>query len=310
MKRFPLDFEDQSDSHDTSSINAGSSNNLFDSFVHFPEWDLEQGMRQEILKTFYEHSMDIFAPPDEMGLELPNVDYFEEAALSSMWIDPPRISETDNSSQRPSSQSNFDPFRISRSLKSLSWHVKDLICTRLHTSYKEVADELIDKLGLNSAPIMSREERNVRRRVYDAINVLVAIKIIKKKGKTVNWIGLPRPASHPCQHVQKRLNEKREVLKDLALKILATEGLVRRNSRQKMSAKCFASPFIVVALPRRPHTKMQLWKSLHSTKFVLKVNSELRILGDVDVLAAMGLHFSGSRNIIPEEVLELCNLKM
>lgn len=156
-------------------------------------------MRQEILKTFYEHSIDMFGPDDDLTLEMPNVDYFEEAALTSMWIDPPNMpSENEHSSQISSIRSNFDPYRISRSLKSLSWHVKDLICTRLHTSYKEVADELIEKLGLNDNPAMAREERNVRRRVYDAINVLVAIKVIKKKGKSVNWIGFPRPATHPC----------------------------------------------------------------------------------------------------------------
>lgn len=49
---------------------------------------------------------------------------------------------------------------------------------------------------------------------------------------------------------------------------------------------------------------------MKSTRLVLKVNSELRILGDVDILATMGLHFNSSRNIIPEEVLELCNLRI
>lgn len=70
-------------------------------------------------------------------------------------------------------------------MKSLSWHVKDLICARLHTTYKEVADELAFKLGFAPDSKMTREERNIRRRVYDAINVLVALKMIKKKGKTV-----------------------------------------------------------------------------------------------------------------------------
>lgn len=36
------------------------------------------------------------------------------------------------------------------------------------------------------------DEKNIRRRVYDALNVLMAMDIISKDKKEIQWRGLPR----------------------------------------------------------------------------------------------------------------------
>jgi hypothetical protein len=36
------------------------------------------------------------------------------------------------------------------------------------------------------------DEKNIRRRVYDALNVLMAMEIISKDKKEIQWKGLPR----------------------------------------------------------------------------------------------------------------------
>lgn len=36
------------------------------------------------------------------------------------------------------------------------------------------------------------DEKNIRRRVYDALNVLMALDIISKDKKEIQWKGLPR----------------------------------------------------------------------------------------------------------------------
>jgi hypothetical protein len=38
------------------------------------------------------------------------------------------------------------------------------------------------------------DEKNIRRRVYDALNVLMAMDIISKDKKEISWQGLPLPA--------------------------------------------------------------------------------------------------------------------
>jgi hypothetical protein len=42
------------------------------------------------------------------------------------------------------------------------------------------------------------DQKNVRRRVYDALNVLMAMNIIHKENKEIKWIGLPCNKKQEC----------------------------------------------------------------------------------------------------------------
>lgn len=82
------------------------------------------------------------------------------------------------------------------------------------TTYNEVADELVEEVSYivssihlffknfhvplllqeaNGQPLDSSnyDQKNIRRRVYDALNVLMAMNIISKDKKEIRWIGLP-----------------------------------------------------------------------------------------------------------------------
>ena len=47
------------------------------------------------------------------------------------------------------------------------------------------------------------EEKNIRRRVYDALNVLLALNIISKERKTIRWVGVPSDAAHTVAHLER-----------------------------------------------------------------------------------------------------------
>lgn len=57
------------------------------------------------------------------------------------------------------------------------------------TSYNEVADELVRELAMERDYGTGKEtqydDKNIRRRVYDALNVLMAIDIISKDRKEI-----------------------------------------------------------------------------------------------------------------------------
>lgn len=57
------------------------------------------------------------------------------------------------------------------------------------TSYNEVADELVKELAmereLGTGKETQYDDKNIRRRVYDALNVLMAIDIISKDRKEI-----------------------------------------------------------------------------------------------------------------------------
>jgi hypothetical protein len=46
------------------------------------------------------------------------------------------------------------------------------------------------------------EQKNIRRRVYDALNVLMAMNIISKEKKEIKWIGLPTNSAQECQNLE------------------------------------------------------------------------------------------------------------
>ena len=60
------------------------------------------------------------------------------------------------------------------------------------TTYNEVADELVAEYSHpDYASEQQFDEKNIRRRVYDALNVLMAMNIISKEKKDITWRGLP-----------------------------------------------------------------------------------------------------------------------
>ena len=75
------------------------------------------------------------------------------------------------------------------------------------------------------------EPKNIRRRVYDAINVLMAMEIISKEAKMLKWKGLPtNSAQEYHQYEEMRANKEEQIakarahLKDLLLQVRAEEG--------------------------------------------------------------------------------------
>ena len=96
------------------------------------------------------------------------------------------------------------------------------------------------------------DEKNIRRRVYDALNVLMALNIISKDKKEITWKGLPsnRPDFEELEQErdsrQRQIEAKREALKELLAQQVCFRNLVEHNySRQEEDEK-IPLPFIVV----------------------------------------------------------------
>lgn len=103
--------------------------------------------------------------------------------------------------------------RIGKGLRHFSMKVCEKVKEKGTTTYNEVADELVEEVTMifistnkfamdincfykqeaKDQPInpASYDQKNIRRRVYDALNVLMAMNIISKDKKEIRWIGLP-----------------------------------------------------------------------------------------------------------------------
>lgn len=77
------------------------------------------------------------------------------------------------------------------------------VCNKIElkerTTYNEVADELVEELKDEAGG----DDKNIRRRVYDAFNVLLAVGIISKEGKKeIVWKGFPTTKSQDLGDAQ------------------------------------------------------------------------------------------------------------
>ncbi|KAK8633188.1 hypothetical protein V6N13_014036 [Hibiscus sabdariffa] len=105
-----------------------------------------------------------------------------------------------------------------------------MVCKKLEskgsTTYAEVADEIIEEFATaqtNTAGSMDEfHEKNVRRRVYDALNVLMAMDIITREKKEIRWKGLSPTQTKDFEELKAmqvqlmtRVSRKAAYLKDL-----------------------------------------------------------------------------------------------
>ena len=100
------------------------------------------------------------------------------------------------------------------------------------TTYNEVADELVQEqqiaedLNQDFDDDQPHGPKNIRRRVYDALNVLMAMNIISKEKKEIRWIGLPSSSLQELSNLEdaraaafERIRKREQQLQELILQV-------------------------------------------------------------------------------------------
>ncbi|KAJ3159121.1 hypothetical protein HDU86_002023 [Geranomyces michiganensis] len=113
-----------------------------------------------------------------------------------------------------------DPSKRVKGLRHFSRCVAEKVQAKGSTTYNEVADELVDEFTMQARNADSFDHKNIRRRVYDALNVLMAMGIIVRAKKEIRWIGLPTEGSYQRD------------LEALQVSIIG-EGLLLRNKLEQ-----------------------------------------------------------------------------
>mmetsp|Transcript_26558 Transcript_26558/g.61152 ORF Transcript_26558/g.61152 Transcript_26558/m.61152 type:complete len:248 (-) Transcript_26558:1027-1770(-) len=129
----------------------------------------------------------------------------------------------------------------SKGLRYFSQKVCKRVEEKGHTSYNEVADELVDEFLAEFAGGSGFDEKNIRRRIYDALNVLEAVGIISKEKKEITWKGLPSSAHNDLEVLKRERNNrmteiqrKRECLQKLLVQQVCFKNLVKRNKDREI----------------------------------------------------------------------------
>ncbi|XP_039121390.1 transcription factor-like protein DPB isoform X1 [Dioscorea cayenensis subsp. rotundata] len=185
-----------------------------------------------------------------------------------------------------------DAVKKKKASRIVGWGLRrfsTIVCKKIEakgrTTYNEVADEIIADLASLAKNITQVEgagsnmdqmclsehfdEKNIRRRVYDAFNVLMAINVIAKDKKEIRWIGFPTTRTEELDELKKlhinvmnRVQAKANFLKELEDQFINLQTLILRNQRLSKSgaghvpSEGIALPFLLVRT--RPQATVEI----------------------------------------------------
>lgn len=193
-----------------------------------------------------------------------------------------------------------------KGLRHFSMKVCEKVQRKGVTTYNEVADELVAEFSSGDNHISPNEahvydQKNIRRRVYDALNVLMAMNIISKEKKEIKWIGLPTNSAQECQNLEverqrrlERIKQKQSQLQELILQQIAFKNLVQRNrqteqqtNRPPADNSVIHLPFIIINTSKK--TVIDCSISNDKFEYLFNFDSMFEIHDDIEVLKRMGM---------------------
>lgn len=220
-----------------------------------------------------------------------------------------------------------------KGLRHFSMKVCEKVQRKGTTSYNEVADELVAEFasepassggghhgrsssgGNNNNGDQTYDQKNIRRRVYDALNVLMAMNIISKEKKEIRWLGLPTNSAQECQKLEvekqkrlERISVKKQHLYDVLLQQIAFKNLVERNKRMELLkhtpslGAIIPLPFIIINTKKE--TVIDCSISNDKSEYLFTFDSTFEIHDDIEVLKRMGMAFGLDKGTCTPEDLE------
>ncbi|CAH0603177.1 unnamed protein product [Chrysodeixis includens] len=208
--------------------------------------------------------------------------------------------------------------KVGKGLRHFSMKVCEKVRNKGFTSYNEVADELVLEFAAGmhgSADSQQYDQKNIRRRVYDALNVLMAMNIISKEKKEIRWLGLPTNSIQECTALEKekqlkleQIQKKTQHLQDLILQHISFKSLVERNKEAEVKgvkpspSSAIHLPFIVVNTSDKALIDCSI--SNDKTEYMFNFNKRFQIHDDIDILKRMGLLFGLDKGECSEEDIE------
>lgn len=172
-----------------------------------------------------------------------------------------------------------------------------MVCQKVEekgtTTYNEVADELVKKVVAERETEGKFDEKNIRRRVYDALNVLMAMDIISKEKKDISWRGLPSVGRQDLdslrdevEYHEAQLQQKKEALQELLTQQVCFRNLIWHNHDRPAEEK-IPLPFIVVNT--HASAVIQCDMSRDRTDVMFDFSMPFEINDDNTILKKMGL---------------------
>lgn len=196
-----------------------------------------------------------------------------------------------------------------KGLRHFSMKVCEKVEAKGSTTYNEVADELVQEFSQQqvddgTAGGMQYDEKNIRRRVYDALNVLMAMDIIVKDKKEIHWKGLPSSSGSNLERLKSErarltgnISKQQAYLKELLKQLTAYKNLIVRNKDRPLpetqpdgsGPTVLQLPFILIQADADAAVEIQISDDAKDAHFDFH-GSPFKIYDDNSILYQMGLH--------------------
>jgi len=191
--------------------------------------------------------------------------------------------------------------RGARGLRHFSMKVCELVQRKKTTTINDVADELV-QAELQGDDSKS-DDKNIRRRVYDALNVLMALNIISKDKKEIKWKGLPVDSQKECEALNQiksqrldLLTKKTQQLQELEKQHRSLSNLCQRNTNSNyLESKRIELPFIIVHTSKS--TQIECEMDENRSEVFFNFDKPFEIHDDNEILYRLGLDQSSNPNI-------------
>lgn len=235
----------------------------------------------------------------------------------------PAVSSTTSSKRRKTGdgmtkRSEVNP-KNQKGLRHFSMKVCEKVKEKGTTTYNEVADELVREFALlkdldPDSSGKSYDEKNIRRRVYDALNVLMAMDIVQKAKKEIIWKGLPSNAAQDLERLERekisRINsiaKKKKQLEDLLMQQIAFRNLINRNEKRLDTPldQRIPLPFIVVNTSQETVVKCEMGED--RTDIFFSFTKPFEINDDNEILKRMGMNHTTKKDLpklIPHQLIQ------
>lgn len=203
-----------------------------------------------------------------------------------------------------------------KGLRHFSMKVCEKVKAKGFTSYNEVAEELVAELTDPRCQSPSDDQKNIKRRVYDALNVLMAMNIISKEKKEIRWLGLPTNSVQEQNSLETekskridRIKDKTRQLQELIIQQVAFKNLVERNKDrearpggQRAPNSAIELPFIIVSTSSKTVVEVQI--SNDKREWLFDLNDIFETHDDMEVLRRLDMDLGLERGQVKEADLE------
>uniref|UniRef100_A0A5S6QNR1 E2F/DP family winged-helix DNA-binding domain-containing protein n=1 Tax=Trichuris muris TaxID=70415 RepID=A0A5S6QNR1_TRIMR len=208
----------------------------------------------------------------------------------------------------------------SKGLRHFSTKVCEKVREKGVTNYNEVADELVQEYfeSMPSPPSSHEQQmydqKNIRRRVYDALNVLMAMNIVSKEKKEIRWVGLPTSSLQECKRLEEekskriaRIKDKREDLYDLMVQLVTSCSVIERNEKAFAKKIRFGNatvplPFVAICVDKRAVGNIAI--SADRTRYQFAFDRPFHLETETAILQALGLAHGLEKRNLKEADLE------